>query len=301
MSRVRIALCQFGLKDTHSYVELEDHLREQCEKAITIHPDIIVFPEVVTFALLAMAGPNLTYKDLRQTVLDYVAPFTPIYEALFTNMAKQSGALIVAGTHWMMDEKLGKGKGYNTAYLFFPDGRIEHQRKNHLVTPDEEDWGIATFDGLTVFETPKAKIGVMICYDSEFPEVARHFTLNGAQILLCPTATYGERGFYRVRHCCAARAVENQIFVAQCHSAGSLTVPVDKPLTAFGHSAIWCPIDNVTMVNNGAIVEAEAGDKEVVVVGEVDLDVLERSRQSGEVTLLKNRRPETYKKYYELF
>lgn len=301
MSKVKIALCQFGLKDAHSYQELENHIKEQCQIAISSGADIIVFPEILTFALLAMAGPNLIYKNLHQALVEYIAPFTPTYEALFTEMARKSGAVIVAGSHWMMDEKLGKGKGYNTAHLFFPDGRIERQKKNHLQTPDEEDWGTVTFDGLTVFETPKAKVGVMICYDSEFPEVARHLTLNGAQILLCPTAPYTVRGFYRIRHCCAARAVENQIYVASCHSAGSLTVPVDKPLTAFGRSAIFCPIDNVTMVNDGVIVEAETGDKETVVVGEVDLELLDQSRQSSEVTHLKNRRPETYKKHYKLF
>jgi len=301
MSKVKIALCQFGLRDTRSYQEFENHLREQCEVAISHRPDIIVFPEIVTLALVSMAGATLAYKDMRKAVIKYLGPFTPIYEALFSDLAKRSNALIVAGTHCMMDQALGDGKAFNTAYLFFPDGRIERQKKNHLVTPDEEDWGLVTFDGVDVFETPKAKIGVMICYDSEFPEVARHLTLRGAQILFCPTATYTERGFYRVRHCCAARAVENQIFVAQCQAAGSLSVPSDKPLTAFGRSAILCPIDDVTMVNNGIIVEADSGDKETVVVGEVDLGKLEESRQHGEVTPLKNRRPETYMKYYTLY
>jgi len=248
-----------------------------------------------------MAGPNLTYKNVHKAIVEFIIQFTPIYEALFTDLARKSQALIVGGTHWLMDETLGKGKGFNTAYLFFPDGHIEHQKKNHIVTPDEEDWGIVPYDGLKVFETPKAKVGIMICYDSEFPEVARHLTLNGAQILICPSATYTTRGYYRVRHCCAARAVENQIYVVECHSAGSIKIPIDKPLTAFGHSAILCPIDDVTMVHNGIMTEAEAGDKETVVLEELDLKLLERSRQSGEVTLLKNRRPKTYKNCYKLF
>jgi len=125
--------------------------------------------------------------------------------------------------------------------------------------------------------------------------------LKGAQILLCPTGTNTERGFYRVRRCCAARAVENQIYVVECHSVGALTLPIDKPFTAYGRSAILSPIDDQTQVNNGIIVEAPDGDREAVVAAEVDLEVLERSRQSSEATLLKDRRPETYKKNYQLF
>lgn len=296
MEKVKIALCQFGLRNAKSFAEFENHLREQCHIAIDNGPDIILFPELVTFNLLAMAGPGLRYEKLNQAVVEYVAAFTSTYEEIFSDFARQSGAVIIGGSHWTLDSQ--DGKGYNTAYLFFPDGRIERQKKNHIV-PKEEDYGTVRFDGLSIFETPKAKIGVMICYDSEFPEVARHFMLNGAQILLCPSATYAERGFYRVRRCCAARAVENQVYVAECHSVGSLTVPIDTPLTAFGQSAILCPIDDQTNVSNGIVIEAESGREEMVVVGEVDLEVLEHSRESSEAPILKDLRPEMYKKYYQ--
>ncbi|MFX0199314.1 MAG: nitrilase-related carbon-nitrogen hydrolase [Candidatus Hodarchaeota archaeon] len=296
MSKVKIALCQFGLRDTKSFEELESRLKEQCRIAISSKPDIILFPEFLTIGLVAMAGAELTYANLHDAMVTYVAGFTEAYESIFTDLARKSGALIVAGTHWTPDDN--EGRAFNTAHLFFPDGHIERQKKNHLF-PGEEDWGTATFDGLAVFEIPKARVGVMICYDTEFPEVARHFMLNGAQILLAPSATYTERGFYRVRYCCAARAVENQVYVAECHAVGSLTVPTDKPFTAFGRSAIWCPIDDQIEVNNGIMVEAESSEQEMVVVGEVDLDSLERSRQSSEATILKDRRPHMYKKRYQ--
>lgn len=297
MSTVKIALCQFASRDERSFRDLENHLREQCQIAISSGADIIVFPELVTFGLLAMAGPELRYKHLHEAIIKYVANFTPIYEAIFADLARRSGTVIVAGSHWVMDEK--EGKGFNTGYLFLPDGRIEQQKKNHLY-PSEVEYGTATFDGLTTFETPKARIGLMICYDAEFPEVAQEFTVHGAQILFCPSATYRERGYYRVRNCCAARAIENQIYVAECHSAGSMTLPTDEPITAFGRSAILCPIDDQIKVNDGIIVEADSCQEERVVVGEVDLEALERSRQSSEATILKDRRPETYEKYYKL-
>ena len=297
MSKVKIALCQFGLRDTYSFKEMENHLKEQCEIALSKGPDIILFPEFVNFGLLAMAGSGLFYKGLHSAMVDYLAAFTSVYEALFSEIAKKDGVVIVGGSHWTMEDK--GGSGFNTAHIFFPDGRIKRQKKNHLF-PGEADWGTAAFDGLDIFEIAKVKVGLMTCYDAEFPEVARHFMLNGAELLLCPSATYTERGFYRVRHCCAARAVENQIYVAECHQAGALSVPTDQPFTCFGRSCILCPIDDQTMVNNGVLVEAEEGDKEIIVVGEIDIEALKRSRQSSEATILKDRRPETYKKHYRM-
>jgi len=190
--------------------------------------------------------------------------------------------------------------GYNTAHIFFPDCSIQRQRKNHLF-PRETDWGTATFDGLETFKVGPATVGVMTCYDSEFPEVGRHFMLSGAQILLCPSDTYTERGFYRVRRCCAARAVENQVYVVECHLVGGLSVPVDHPFTGYGRSSILAPIDEHCGTNDGVLYEADSGENELVLQGEVDLEALARSRQSSEATILKDRRPGTYQACYRLF
>jgi len=298
VARIRIALCQFGLQDARSYGEMENHLKEQAEKAMGTSPDFIVFPEYVTFALLAMGGSEQMDKDRNEVLMKHIVPFTSRYKALFSDLSRQSGAVIVGGSHWTYDDQ--QGKGYNTAYLFYPDGQVKEQRKNHLY-PNEALFGTAPWDDLSVFKTPKAAIGIMTCYDAEFPEVARHLMLRGAQILFCPTTTNTERGFFRIRHCCAARAVENQIFVAQCHSAGNLSVPADKPFTAFGRSALLCPIDDQTGVTHGIIVEEKDGQKEEIIVGEVDLEILARSRQASEATILKDRRPALYKFHYKLY
>lgn len=297
MSKIRIALCQFGLRDTYSFQDMENHIREQCEIAISKGIDIVLFPEYVTLGLLAMAGPDLAYKDLKRAMVDFLAAFTPAYEALFAELAQSNGVTIVGGSHWIMEGE--EGPAFNAAHIFFPDGRIEKQKKNHLF-PGEKDWGTSTYDRLEVFQTPKVKMGIMTCYDAEFPEVARHFMLNGAELILCPSATYTERGFYRVRNCCLARAVENQIYVAECHDAGALSVPIDLPFTGFGKSCISGPVDDRTMVNNGILVEAKVGDKELVLVGEIDLDILHQSRELSEATILKDRRPEIYKEHYTL-
>ena len=297
MSRLRIAICQIHLRDTRSFAEMEDHLAGLCRQAMAQDPQLILFPEFTTFGLLAMAGPNLGYADLGPAIRDTIAAFTPNYLALFSQLAAEAGAVILGGSTWVLD---GSGPGgHNTAHLFYPDGRVATQRKNHLF-PGETDWGTATWDHLVPLEIPGARVGVMTCYDSEFPEVGRHFLLAGAQVLLCPSATYTIRGFHRVRRCCAARAVENQLYVAEGHQVGALSVPVDQPLTGYGRSALLCPIDDCTGVDNGVLAEAESAERELVLTGDLDLDLLERSRKSSEATILQDRRPQTYRDHYRL-
>ncbi len=257
MPKLKIAMCQFGLREAKSHDEMAAHLKCLCETALAAGPDLVLFPELTTIGLLSMAGPKLTYSELGKAFQEYISPFTPIYESLFSELARRSGATIVGGSHWVQNRR--DEPGYNTAHMFFPSGRIERQQKNHL------------------------------------------FPGEGAGILLCPSATYTERGYYRIRRCCASRAVENQIVVVECHQVGSMTIPVDRPFTCYGRSAILCPIDEQTGVVDGVVVEADSGESEMVVFGEVDLDVLEKSRRCSEATILLDRRPETYQRHYRLF
>ncbi|MFW6080445.1 MAG: nitrilase-related carbon-nitrogen hydrolase [Desulfosalsimonas sp.] len=297
MSNVKISVCQLELRDTLSFGEMEDRLADICRRAIKQGPDIIMFPEFTALGLLAMAGPDLKYSDMGRAMRDTVSAFTPNYQGLFRELSKESGCVIHGGSHWIYEEDAGTA--YNVACLFFPDGRMEIQKKNHLF-PGEIDWGTSTYDRLTPFDTPKVNVGLMTCYDAEFPEVARHFLLEGADLLMCPSATYTIRGYYRIRRCCAARAVENQVYVAEGHQVGALSVPVDRPFTAYGFSAVLCPIDEQTGVASGVLAEAPTAEHETVLTAEMDMDALARSRKSSEATILKDRRPDTYSRYYKI-
>jgi predicted amidohydrolase len=296
--RLRVALCQFQLRDTSSYDELEAHIRDQFSKAWAQRPDLVVFPEFVTFGLLAMAGSGLRYEALEKPMREILAGFTPRYEALFSGLASAHQVHIVGGSHWICP--LPQGPGFNTAHLFYPDGRIFRQPKNHLF-PGEIDWGTAASDELTVFELLGTRAGLMTCYDSEFPEVGRHLMLNGAQLLITPAATYTRRGYYRVHRCCAARAVENQVYVLECHSVGELSVPVDRPFTAYGRSAVLGPIDDIIQVDDGILSCAPDGETETVVFADLNPALLEKCRTISEATVLKDRNPARYQSNYNLF
>jgi len=295
---LRVALCQFQLRDTWSYDELEAHLNDQFAKAWTGRPDLVVFPEFVTFGLLAMAGSGLRYEELEKPMREIIAGFTPRYETIFSGLAKAHQVAIVGGSHWVCPSS--QGPGFNTAHLFYPDGRIVRQRKNHLF-PGEVDWGTASSDELSVFDLLGTQAGLVTCYDSEFPEVGRHLMLNGAQLFITPAATYTRRGYHRVNRCCAARAVENQVYVLECHSVGELSVPVDRPFTAYGRSAVMGPIDDILQVDDGIISCATDGETETVVFADLYPALLEKCRTISEATVLKDRNPARYRSNYNLF
>ena len=86
---------------------------------------------------------------------------------------------------------------------------------------EREQWLISGSRSLNVFDIPGARVGILICYDSEFPLLARQLTEAGASILLVPSCTDTDAGYHRVRLSCRARALEQQCFVLQAHTAGS--------------------------------------------------------------------------------
>ena len=145
-----------------------------------------------------------------------IPEFTANYLNLFSEFSIENQKYIVAGSHLVID----KGQEYNTGHIFCPDGEIFTHRKTHLF-PLEVQMGVTPGNSLEIFETEKAKVALAICYEMEFPEVVRTLTMKGAEIFFCPSYTVTEHGFWRVRHCCQARAIENQIYVIHSCMVGN--------------------------------------------------------------------------------
>jgi len=118
VSKVRIALCQFGIRDTHSFRDMENHLREQGEVGISKGVDLVLFPEYVTVGLLAMAGPDLAYNDFRGAMVDCLVAFSAAYETLFAELAQSNGVTTLGGSHWIMEGE--EGRALNVAHIFSP-------------------------------------------------------------------------------------------------------------------------------------------------------------------------------------
>src|SRR5690606_35796288 len=118
--------------------------------------------------------------------------------------------------------RLDNGVVENIAYIFLRDGSIHEQPKIHPTPNEAYWWNIRGGNTLNAIETDCGPIGVLICYDSEFPELARHLVDQGIHILLVPFCTDERQSCLRVRYGCQARAVEDQVYVVMSGNVGNL-------------------------------------------------------------------------------
>jgi predicted amidohydrolase len=207
---------------------------------------------------------------------------------LFRTLAKTYGVYIVGGTHVVA---MTDGKRRNAAHLFHPDGRIDVQHKIHLTPTEVSEWNMSPGEGLDVFETEYGKIAMLTCYDIEFPEIVRMARAKGADVIFCPSCTDDRHGFYRVRYCCHARAVENQVYIVTTGTVGALR-KVDFMRANFGQAAIITPND-IPFPPAGILSEGIVND-DMLVVADLDLTLLEDVRAKGSVTTWRDRRTDLY-------
>ena len=185
-----------------------------------------------------------------------------------------------------------RSKLYNVGYLCRRDGSIERYEKLH-VTPDEAKvWGMQNGSRLQSFDTDCGKIGILICYDSEFPELSRLLADDGMDILFVPFLTDTQNGYSRVRLCAQARAIENECYVAIAGSVGNLP-KVHNMDIQYAQSAVFTPCD-FSFPNNGVKAETTP-NTEMILVADVDLDLLRELHSFGAVRNLKDRRKDFYR------
>ncbi len=244
--------------------------------------NLFCFPSFFTTQLMSIGdsqGKALTINDLPD--------FTDRYLELFTSFARRTGMHIIGGTHVVQrNERL-----YNTAHLFYPDGRVVTQDKIHITPTEVHEWNMAPGEGLNVFETSKGKIAMLTCYDIEFPEIVRMAKAKGADIIFCPSCTDDRHGFYRVRYTSHARAVENQVYVVLTGTVGALPT-VDFMRANYGQAAVITPND-IPFPPRGIMVEGELNN-DMIVTADLDLQLLYDVRERGSVTTWRDRRTDLY-------
>ncbi len=180
---------------------------------------------------------------------------------------------------------------YNVTYLCRRDGSYESQYKIHITPSEERDWGMIGGDKVKVFDTDAGKVAMLICYDSEFPELGRFLAEQGVQILFVPFCTDTSTGYYRVRYCAQARAIENECYVVIAGSVGNLP-GVSNMDIQYAQSAVFSPSDFA--FPNKAIV-TEATNNEITLIADVDLTDLAHLHNLGSVRNLKQRRKDLYR------
>jgi predicted amidohydrolase len=280
--RVRIAAIQYMLRPIASFEEFAHQVEFFVDSAKDYDSQFVLFPEFLTMQLLSYIKEDGPARAVRK-----LAELTPAYENLFKRLAIKNDMYIIGGTHPVLDD----GKVYNTAHLFTPHGKVFQQRKVHLTRSEKTSYQISRGNEFCVFETDYGKIAILVCYDVEFPEAARMVSDAGAEILFVPSCTDERQGFYRVRYCAQARAIENQIYVAMTGTVGNLP-QVPHMNTNYGQAAILTPCD-FYFARDGIAAEGNF-NQEQIVVSDVDLDLLDERRVNGTVIPLNDKLQEVY-------
>jgi len=161
-----------------------------------------------------------------------------------------------------------------------------------ITSNEKKWWGVAGGNTVDVFDTDCGKISILICYDIEFPEVARIAVKKGAQIIFVPFCTDERYAYLRVRYCSQARCIENQVYVAISGSVGNLP-SVENLDIQYAQSAIFTPSD--IPFSRDAIADECTPNIEILIYEDLDLSLLKGVRHSGSVLNLKDRRTDIYK------
>ncbi|GAA4760767.1 carbon-nitrogen hydrolase family protein [Nocardioides endophyticus] len=285
MSRtLTVAAAQFEVRAVDSFDAFADQARLLLDDASGAR--LVVLPELFTEALFTV-DPQWRSHEIAQ--LTRISDYTGDYVALFSAEAARRDQWILAGSHLVATERGHE----NVAHLFGPAGEIHSHSKTHIF-PAEADWGTAEGDELAVHEIDGVKVGIAICYEAEIPEVCTALTALGAEVLLTPSYTFTEAGFWRVRHCAAARAIENQVYVVHCPTVSHLEAPLSP---GWARASVLSPCD-LAFPANGVLVESATNTQDVVSY-ELDLDLLHENRRTGAATTFRDRgrRKDLYTKY----
>ncbi|MBK5458362.1 MULTISPECIES: nitrilase-related carbon-nitrogen hydrolase [unclassified Peribacillus] len=280
--KVKITACQFRVEKVASFNEFQKQVEDLINQ-VPENSDYIIFPELLTIGLLA------TFPDQNASSLIKIDEYTTQYKELFSSISRKRKQVIIAGSHLECRED----EYFNIAYIFDKDGSYVEHKKTHIF-PAEANWQTSEGNTLEVYSMGPVKIGIAVCYEAEIPEISRILSVNGADIIFCPSYTFTEAGFWRVRHCAHARAIENQVYFVHCPTVGE---PGDPLPNGYGRASILSPCDKAWLAN-GVVAEAEV-NKHTVITGTVDIDELYENRKSGAATTFKDRkrRKDVYTKY----
>jgi predicted amidohydrolase len=279
---VRLGLIQWQMRP---YKDLEELLQQAeffVDAVSGYRSDFALFPEFFDAPLMAEYNHLTEAEAIRE-----LAKHTSSVIQKFSDLAISYNINIISGSlPEIKNERL-----YNVGYLCKRDGTIERYEKLH-VTPDEiKVWGMDKGDQLKVFDTDCGKIGILICYDVEFPELSRLLADEGMDILFVPFLTDTQNGFSRVRNCAQARAIENECYVAIAGCVGNLP-KVHNMDIQYAQSMVFTPCDFAFPANG---IKAEATpNTEMILIADLDIDLLRQLNQFGSVRNLRDRRADIY-------
>jgi predicted amidohydrolase len=278
MSPFNVASAQFPVSRPGSWNEYADQIRSWTAEAATRDARLVVYPEYAAMSLASLFDAAVQ-ADLHRQIAA-LQDLRDDYVGLHTRLARELGIYLLAGSiPWR--ETTARGERYvNRAWLFSPNGDAGYQDKRIMTRFEREEWNIEAGDALKVFDTALGRIGVLICYDCEFPVLARAQAEAGAVLLLVPSCTDTAAGQQRVRLGAQARALENQCYTVLSPLVGEApwSPAVDVNVGAAG---IYCPPDR-GFPDNGVIAEGRLNQPGWV-YGVVDPAQVAGVRMQGQV------------------
>lgn len=281
-SIIRLGLIQWQMRLYNDFDELMQQVEYFVDAVSGYRCDFALFPEFFNAPLMS------DYNHLAEAdAIRKLAEYTEKIVNRFSELAISYNINIITGS---MPEVVDNSL-YNVGYLCKRDGGIERFEKLH-VTPDEAKvWGMQGGSTVKTFNTDCGKIGILICYDVEFPELSRILADEGMNILFVPFLTDTQNGYSRVRNCAQARAIENECYVAIAGSVGNLP-KVHNMDIQYAQSMVFTPCD-FSFPTNGIKAEATP-NTEMILIADVDIDMLRELNQFGSVRNLKDRRTDIY-------
>lgn len=263
--KIAIAQLKASPDKNINLTKAKDYIRE----AKTRGADLIVFPEGY------MAYVPQSSKEGAAGIAE---PLDGPFVTKLAEEAKSNQLHIVCGVYELKSDE--DYRAYNTAVIIGSDGElISSYRKTHLFDAferKESNKVVPSTNSFKVINTSMGKIGIMICYEIRFPEIARILALQGADMIITPTAwAAGLMKEHHWRTLLTSRAIENTIYVVGAGQVGN---------NNSGNSMVIDPM---------GIAVASAGEEESLIIAKIDLERIRRVREK--LPSMSHRKPDLYK------
>ncbi|MBE8727515.1 bifunctional GNAT family N-acetyltransferase/carbon-nitrogen hydrolase family protein [Flavobacterium hungaricum] len=279
---IRLGLIQWQMRPLNNV----EALFEQAEFFIDVvsgyGSDFALFPELFIAPLMA----DYNHLSEAEAIRELARHSDPIRKR-FQEFAISYNINIITGSM----PHLENGNLYNVGFLCKRDGTSEMYTKIHITPNEVVHWGMKGGSEFKTFDTDCGKIGILICYDVEFPELPRLLADEGMNILFVPFLTDTQNGYTRVKHCSQARAIENECYVAIAGCVGNLP-KVNNMDIQYAQASVFTPSD-FAFPSNGIKAEATP-NTEMTLIVDVDLNLLKELHEHGSVKILKDRRKDLY-------
>ncbi|MBD8018180.1 carbon-nitrogen hydrolase family protein [Kaistella pullorum] len=281
-SVIRLGLVQWQMR----HFKTIDAFYEQVEFFVNVmadyKSDFIMFPEFFNTPLLA----PFNHLSERESMFK-LAELTEQIKNKISELAIGYNINIIAGSMPLVEN----GDLFNVSYLLHRDGKIDEHRKIHITPNERKFYGMKGGSEIKVIDTDCGKVGLVICYDVEFPELPRILADQGMKILFVPYLTDTQNAYVRVRHCAAARAIENECYVAIAGCVGNLP-GVNNMDIQYGQAAVFTPSDFAFPSN--AVKGEATPNTETTLIVDVDLNLLKELHHYGAVRTMSDRRSDLY-------